>query len=473
MRTDFPNGAAPARRAPRSGRGLRSGLGILIAAISMLLLAAPAAAHTYAATVYAKLSEPEPGLLRAELDMEYVLLATDGARAMDDAAFERDAYDDVLASGQDPTKLTTRVLEQHSDTVREYVLPRFTIAAGAEADAAACPNEVVEPYSITYVDGVPHAHLVLEADCRAAAAEEGATYRVTTQLFPGTDPGGKTTTVVTYDLLAGSGVASLDTDASPTMTTSQDWGARMGEFFILGAEHLLFGADHILFLLALIVASRRLRDVVVVATAFTVAHSVTFILAALGVVSVPASIVEPIIALSIAVVALWFLWGLWRDRGSAQELYGPAGSAYIGSRPVGLGPAAAGTRPTASGGTAVLERAPAVLDPRMTARTGLWGFTRADGLRVGIVFVFGLVHGVGFAGALGIDEPFSWGLLGALLVFNVGIEAAQLSIIVVVFPLLLLLRRSRPRIAMWVAAILSAAVAVVGLFWFVERLLGA
>lgn len=468
MRTDNRNAAGAAA----GRRGLSSGLALLVAAVSVLLLAAPAAAHTYAATVYAKLSEPEPGLVRAALDLEYVLLATDGARAMGDAQFEQDAYDDIQASGQDPKQLTMRVLEQHSDTVREYVLPRFTIAAGSETDATACPNELVEPYSITYVDGVPHAHLVLEADCRATAAEEGATYRVTTQLFPGTDPGGKTTTVVTYDLLAGSGVASLDTDASPTMTTSQDWGARMGEFFILGAEHLLFGADHILFLLALVVASRRLRDVVVVATAFTVAHSVTFILAALGVVSVPARIVEPIIALSIAVVALWFLWGLWRDRGSAQELYGPGGSAYIGSGPVGPGPAAAGTRP-ASGSIAVLERAPAILEPQVTARTGLWGFTRADGLRVGIVFVFGLVHGVGFAGALGIDEPFSWGLLGALLVFNVGIEAAQLSIIVVVFPLLLLLRRSRPRIAMWVAAILSAAVAVVGLFWFVERLLGA
>ena len=302
----------------------------------------------------------------------------------------------------------------------------------------------------------------------------GATYRVTTQLFPGTDPGGKTTTVVTYDLLARRAGSRASTPMpSPTMTTSQDWGARMGEFFVLGAEHLLFGADHILFLLALIVASRRLRDVVVVATAFTVAHSVTFILAALGVVSVPASIVEPIIALSIAVVALWFLWGLWRDRGSAQELYGPGGAAYIGSGPVAPGRTAAGAWPKGSGGTAVLERAPAILEPEVTVRTGLWGFTRADGLRVGIVFVFGLVHGVGFAGALGIDEPFSWGLLGALLVFNVGIEAAQLSIIVVVFPLLLLLRRSRPRIAMWVAAILSAAVAVVGLFWFVERLLGA
>ena len=84
------------------------------------------------------------------------------------------------------------------------------------------------------------------------------------------------------------------------------------EFFRLGAEHLYTGIDHILFLLALIAGSRRLRDIVAVATTFTVAHSVTFILAALGFVSAPASIIEPVIALSISVVAGMTLWRLWR-----------------------------------------------------------------------------------------------------------------------------------------------------------------
>src|SRR5690606_20768164 len=62
-----------------------------------------------------------------------------------------------------------------------------------------------------------------------------------------------------------------------------------------------------------------------------------------------------------------------------------------------------------------------------SARDG--SFSRADLLRVAVIFGFGLVHGVGFAGALGIDELFSWSLLGALLVFNVGIEVAQLMVI--------------------------------------------
>ncbi|MEI9851995.1 MAG: HupE/UreJ family protein [Sphingomonas sp.] len=132
--------------------------------------------------------------------------------------------------------------------------------------------------------------------------------------------------------------------------------------------HLLAGPDHILFLLALIVGSRRLREIVLVATSFTLAHSVTFILAALGIVDVPASLVEPVIALSIAVVAAWYLWRLLR-RGSHAgdfdaDVAGPGRSHFS------------------------LDRA---------------GWTR-----LGVVFCFGLVHGLGFAGALGIDQAWSW-----------------------------------------------------------------
>jgi len=200
---------------------------------------------------------------------------------------------------------------------------------------------------------------------------------------------------------------------------------RFGHFFVLGAEHLLFGIDHILFLLALIVGSRRLRDVVLAATSFTVAHSVTFILAALGVVSAPAVVIEPAIALSIAVVAVWYLWRIRRDR----RTHAPE-------------------------------------------RTGRFGLSRLDWARLAVVFGFGLMHGLGFAGALGIDEPFSWPLLGSLLVFNVGIEAVQIAIIAAVFPLLALLRRREPGLALGIGGVVAAAVAITGLVWFVQRVLG-
>jgi len=172
---------------------------------------------------------------------------------------------------------------------------------------------------------------------------------------------------------------------------------------------------------------------VLAATSFTLAHSVTFMLAALGVVSAPGLVVEPVIALSIAVVAAWHVWGL-RRRGAWR------GSADDG-----------------------------VLEP---ARAGRLQLDRADWFRLGTVFAFGLVHGLGFAGALGIDEPFSWTLLWSLLVFNIGIEAVQLGIIAVAFPLLTLLRRRAPRAALWTGVVVASGVALVGLFWFVQRLLG-
>jgi hypothetical protein len=82
------------------------------------------------------------------------------------------------------------------------------------------------------------------------------------------------------------------------------------------------------------------------------------------------------------------------------------------------------------------------------------------------------MHGLGFAGALGIDEPFSWPLLGSLLVFNVGIEAVQLTVILAAFPLLLLLRRHMPRTGLIVGIVVAGGVAVMGLIWFVQRVAG-
>lgn len=454
-------------------RGVRRGIRSLLAtcaalagvAVSLVLAAAPAAAHSYAATVFADVTEPERGIVRTVLDLEYVLLATDGAREMSDASFEQAAYLDVQASGRDPEKLTTAVLEEHSATVDGYVLPRFEVGPVPETGSVfeACDSRRGAPYEIVHRDGVPHVRLVIEADCTDRVEAMPAAYQVTTALFPGTAPGGKTTTIVTYDVRSGGGVAHLDTDTNPSMTTTKDWGSRMGEFFVLGAEHLLLGPDHLLFLLALVVGSRRLRDIVLAATAFTIAHSVTFILAAMGVVSIPAEVVEPVIAISIAIVALWEIRRYWlaRRAGAVGQL---SGSPLEGSvERIPRGSRAAGAS------TALLERAPAatVMETKDVAEPGA-GFTRADLVRVAVIFAFGLMHGVGFAGALGIDEPFSWSLLGALLVFNVGIEVAQLAVIAVVFPLYAFARRRIRSIGFWIAG----AVALVGLFWFVERILG-
>jgi hypothetical protein len=88
------------------------------------------------------------------------------------------------------------------------------------------------------------------------------------------------------------------------------------------------------------------------------------------------------------------------------------------------------------------------------------------------VFCFGLVHGLGFASALGIDQPWSWTLLWSLLFFNMGIEFVQLLIILAVFPILTLLRRRTPALGRWVTGAIAAGVATFGLLWFFERITG-
>jgi hypothetical protein len=172
-------------------------------------------------------------------------------------------------------------------------------------------------------------------------------------------------------------------------------------FVALGIEHILLGLDHVLFVVALLLGARRLRDVAVVASLFTVAHSVTLALAVVGWVHVPARLVEPLIALSIAFVALENLLG------------------------------------------------------------------QPSRFRLGVIFGFGLLHGLGFAGSLRMSDEVSWNLVTSLLSFNVGIEVGQALLIAVAFPFLLLVRR-----ASWAPvgyAVTTVAVAAVGLVWFFQR----
>jgi hypothetical protein len=386
-------------------------------AAAVLLSAAPAFAHGFSSTVYVHLTSPGSGHVRAELGLEYDLLVVSTADAEKDdplfrsgtAAFE--AHDAAAQAA---------ALDAHAGSVVSYVTQRF----GVTAEGEACTPARDGVFTIEQREGVPYALLVLDYKCPASALA----HELRTGLFPDSEGYVRDTkTIVTYELDRKSGSAALDAQ-HPSFSTQQSWAQRFWEFFRLGAEHLLTGIDHILFLLALIAGSRRLREIVLAATTFTLAHSVTFVLAALGVVHVSGSFVEPVIALSIAVVAGWHLWRIWQRRWHATDLQ-------------------------------TLGRSHFSLDPA--------GWTR-----LAVVFCFGLVHGLGFASALGIEQAWSWTLLWSLLVFNVGIEVVQLATIAAVFPLLALLRRRQPVLGLWTTGLLAAGVAVTGLFWFVQRVLG-
>ncbi|MGW0803492.1 HupE/UreJ family protein [Nonomuraea sp. NPDC002799] len=357
----------------------------LLAALICCGPAAPASAHDATTEAHAEVSGTGPDV-KVVLDLEYDLL-------MKSAWLYAESYEAKERTEQ------LRQLKINHDAVIAYVTRRFDVAY----DDTSCVPKSVGDADVRVRDKKSFAVLTLAYDCQG---EPGGAHAISSALFPDAESFvHNTETLLRYDLDGRKGAAVL-VAKSPTLRIGERQAShQIGEFFLLGAEHLLLGLDHILFLLALLIGARRLRDVVITASAFTAAHSITFLLAAMGVVDVPGAIVEPIIAASIVVVALANLLGRGEDR------------------------------------------------------LGRW--------RLPIVFAFGLVHGLGFAGALDIDESGSWELLLSLLSFNAGIEATQLAIIAVLFPLLVLLRRTAA--ARWAVAALSIPIVAVSVYWFVER----
>jgi hypothetical protein len=380
----------------------------------LLLPLSRADAHGFSSVVYADATAPSEGHVRVDLGLEYDLLLYSVADDQDDDALVKvgqPAWDDADFPAM------TSAMNDHAERVLAYVGDRFGVSVGRTA----CTPSQESPFTVGMRDGVPYLKAVLDYACPEAAQA----HEIHSTLFP--DDEGYVTgtkTIVTYDLDFVDGSAALDS-SHPSFSTDQSTAERFWEFFRLGCEHLLTGIDHLLFLLALIAGSRRLREIVLAATTFTLAHSVTLLLAALGIVTVPARIVEPLIALSIAIVAGWHLWRLWRKREHASDL-----------------------------------------DVTSTSHFAL---DRAGWSRLAVVFCFGLIHGLGFAGALGIQQAWSWTLLWSLVVFNLGIEAVQLGLIVLLFPALALLRRKAPTAGLFVTGAIAAVVTVFGLVWFVQR----
>lgn len=183
--------------------------------------------------------------------------------------------------------------------------------------------------------------------------------------------------------------------------------AVLATFVRTGIHHIFIGPDHILFIVGLLLLGGTLGRVLRVATAFTVAHSITLGLAVLGVVRLPGRVIEPLIALSVV---------------------------YVGFE-------------------------------NLRARAG------AADWRVRIAFLFGLVHGFGFASVLrdfGLPHgALAWSLLG----FNLGVEIGQVCIVLLVVPLLAALRAGWPRVAPRAIAAGSWGIIGTGGFWFVQRLL--
>ena len=184
-----------------------------------------------------------------------------------------------------------------------------------------------------------------------------------------------------------------------------------GTYLALGVQHILAGIDHLLFVLALILVTGGGWTLVKTVTAFTISHSVTLTLAALGYVHVPPPPVEAIIALSIVFVAAEIL----RAR---------------------------------QGRPGITARAPWV-----------------------VAFSFGLLHGLGFAGGLSEAGLPDGHIPLALLFFSLGVEAGHFLFIGVVLSLLALLRRFAPRVPEWMEIVPPYAIGSVAMFWVIQRVL--
>ena len=187
------------------------------------------------------------------------------------------------------------------------------------------------------------------------------------------------------------------------------WQQIAGTYLGLGVEHILSGIDHLLFVLALLLLVKGWRRLVATVTAFTVAHSLTLAAATLGFVHVPQRPIEAVIALSIAFVA------------------------------------------------AELVR----LKSGQVSLTQRWPWA--------IAFIFGLLHGFGFAGALseiGLPEQ---AIPLALLFFNVGVELGQLLFIAGVVAIGTIARRIAVPLPAWAPQLSAYAIGTVAAFWTIER----
>lgn len=188
---------------------------------------------------------------------------------------------------------------------------------------------------------------------------------------------------------------------------SQEQGQSWIDYILIGFEHILpLGIDHILFVIGLYLLSQRLSALLWQVTAFTVAHSITLALATLGIFTLSPAIVEPLIALSIAYIALENL-----------------------------------------------------------------RYQTLTKIRLMVVFVFGLLHGMGFAGVLGEIGLNPTAFVTSLISFNIGVELGQLAVILGMY---LLFGFWLGKTAYWEKGFrmpVSIMIAMIGLFWFIERTL--
>jgi hypothetical protein len=355
-----------------------------------------------------------------DTSVAYLALEVEGADVRVEASLHGD--DLGVPIGSSPLDRPTRERAlAHAESVTRYVHGRLSITQ----DGRPCPLATVLPASIL---PAPDGAYRLAARYLARCPRVLDTLTVRDDLFFDVDDNHRAFARirafgVEREKIFGVYDRRFESEGDPgTLAVAR-------QYLHLGVEHIVTGYDHLAFLLALLCALAArgarvgARQGLSVITAFTVAHSITLGLAAVGAVRPSPRVVESTIALSIAVVAAVDLRRALRHR--PAPLVGP----------------------------------PPSVVPRALA-----------------AFAFGTIHGLGFAGALGELGLPRRGMLRALASFNLGVELGQLALAAVGFAALgalgALVRHRGRTYERVVLAPISGALTALGLYWFVLRARG-
>jgi len=219
-----------------------------------------------------------------------------------------------------------------------------------------------------------------------------------------------TSTIVRMTWSDGRSHSDVINARAPTLALSIVARPGLPGYFTLGVGHILSGFDHLLFVTGLIVIAAGWRRLLTAITAFTLAHSITLGASALGLVSVQQTSAEAVIALSIVFVGYEIVRAARGERGLTH------------------------------------------LAPWLVA------------------FGFGLLHGFGFAAALAeIGLPPN-ARLGALFLFNVGVECGQLVLLAAVAPLVVWIRGRSAPVRSRMEEGIGYAVGIAGAYWMIARI---
>lgn len=178
-------------------------------------------------------------------------------------------------------------------------------------------------------------------------------------------------------------------------------------YLLEGFKHIIpLGLDHILFILCIFFLNKNLKTVLMQATMFTIAHSVTLAMAVYGYINPPSQFIETIIALSIVFLAL-------------ENIF----------------------------------------------------FDKIKPWRFVMIFLFGLVHGMGFAGALSELGLPQYAMATALVSFNIGVEMGQLAIILLMYVLVYKLSKHNLLYRKWIVVPANVIIGIIASYWTIERML--